>query len=252
MMVRQHGHGNVKETVGKRKRLRARRNARCGILRALGAHDLRRLDGGHAAIGRLIGAGSRPNVQDRSRVPERLPDARRNPGIGASLTAVGLPDRVVERASAGVCGHEQSIADILGPSKPAPHRPRTTRSSLRGSAGFSFLTRPQKRQPHPCRKGGKTEACARPAADLRTIRGGVVRPCPGGHNRLLLCAPGRMIATCQHLGMSEHDSFEDRVRALADQISRSMQRMADVDLEQLAEGYGVDVPAPRPAPPASG
>lgn len=54
------------------------------------------------------------------------------------------------------------------------------------------------------------------------------------------------------VGMSEHDSFEDRVRALADQISRSMQRMAEVDLEQLAEGYGVDVDRARTAASAAG
>jgi hypothetical protein len=54
------------------------------------------------------------------------------------------------------------------------------------------------------------------------------------------------------VGMSEHDSFEDRVRAIADQISRSMQRMADVDLEQLAEGYGFDVDRARTAASAAG
>jgi len=47
--------------------------------------------------------------------------------------------------------------------------------------------------------------------------------------------------------MSEHDSFEERVRAIADQISRSMQRISEVDLEQLAEGYGVDVDRARSA-----
>jgi hypothetical protein len=52
--------------------------------------------------------------------------------------------------------------------------------------------------------------------------------------------------------MSEHDSFEDRVRAIADQISQSMQRMADVDLEQLAEGYGVDVDRARATASAAG
>lgn len=52
--------------------------------------------------------------------------------------------------------------------------------------------------------------------------------------------------------MSEHDSFEERVRALADQISQSMQRLADVDLEQLAEGYGVDVDRARTAASAAG
>jgi hypothetical protein len=52
--------------------------------------------------------------------------------------------------------------------------------------------------------------------------------------------------------MSEHDSFEDRMRALADQISRSMQRIADVDLERLAEDYGVDVDRARNVANAAG
>ncbi len=46
--------------------------------------------------------------------------------------------------------------------------------------------------------------------------------------------------------MSEHDdSFEARVRAIADQISRSMQRIGDVDLEQVAQDYGLDVDRAR-------
>jgi hypothetical protein len=54
------------------------------------------------------------------------------------------------------------------------------------------------------------------------------------------------------VGMSEHDSFEDRMRAIADQVSRSMQRMADVDLEALAEGYGIDPDRARTAARAAG
>lgn len=42
------------------------------------------------------------------------------------------------------------------------------------------------------------------------------------------------------------------MRALADQISRSMQRMADADLERLAEGYGVDPERARTAARAAG
>lgn len=52
--------------------------------------------------------------------------------------------------------------------------------------------------------------------------------------------------------MSEHDSFEERVRAIADQISRSMQRMEDLDLEQVAESYGVDVDRARNVANAAG
>jgi hypothetical protein len=48
------------------------------------------------------------------------------------------------------------------------------------------------------------------------------------------------------------DSFEQRVRAIADQISRSMERIADLDLEQFAEGYGVDVDRARSVANAAG
>src|SRR5947207_15618094 len=45
--------------------------------------------------------------------------------------------------------------------------------------------------------------------------------------------------------MSEYDSFEDRLRAMADQISRSLQHVSEVDLEELAERYGVDADRAR-------
>ncbi len=45
--------------------------------------------------------------------------------------------------------------------------------------------------------------------------------------------------------MSEHDDFEERLRAIAEQISRSMERMSEVDLDNLAESYGVDVDRAR-------
>ena len=44
--------------------------------------------------------------------------------------------------------------------------------------------------------------------------------------------------SCHHHGMSEHYSFEDRLRALADQVSQSVRRMSEVDVEKLAEMYG--------------
>jgi hypothetical protein len=52
--------------------------------------------------------------------------------------------------------------------------------------------------------------------------------------------------------MSEHESFEDRLRAMADQISRSVQRMSEVDLEELAERYGVDADRARTFADAAG
>jgi hypothetical protein len=52
--------------------------------------------------------------------------------------------------------------------------------------------------------------------------------------------------------MSEHDNFEDRLRALADQVSRSLQRVSEVDLEELAERYGVDADRARTLADAAG
>lgn len=85
-------------------------------------------------------------------------------------------------------------------------------------------------------------------ANLR--RSSVARP---GH-----CRPARGIGSSRRRQpvkishMSEHDSFEERVRAIADQISRSMQRMEDIDLEQVAESYGVDVDRARTVANAAG
>ncbi len=46
--------------------------------------------------------------------------------------------------------------------------------------------------------------------------------------------------------MSEHDSFEDRLRAMADQISQSVRRMSDdVDLEEFADRFGIDAERAR-------
>ncbi len=52
--------------------------------------------------------------------------------------------------------------------------------------------------------------------------------------------------------MSEHESFEDRLRAMADQISRSVQRMSEVDLEEIAERYGLDADRARSFADAAG
>ncbi|MGH2896117.1 MAG: hypothetical protein ACRDPM_23010 [Solirubrobacteraceae bacterium] len=45
--------------------------------------------------------------------------------------------------------------------------------------------------------------------------------------------------------MSEYDSFEDRLRAMADEINRSVQRMSEVDLEGLVGRYGIDADRAR-------
>ena len=53
-------------------------------------------------------------------------------------------------------------------------------------------------------------------------------------------------------GMSEHDSFEDRLRAIADQISQSVQRMSEVDLDEVGERYGIDAERARAFADAAG
>ena len=45
--------------------------------------------------------------------------------------------------------------------------------------------------------------------------------------------------------MSDHDSFEERLRAIADEISRSVQRISELDLDELSHRYGVDADRAR-------
>ena len=45
--------------------------------------------------------------------------------------------------------------------------------------------------------------------------------------------------------MSDNDSFEERLRAIADEISRSVQRISEFDLEEFSQRYGVDVDRAR-------
>ncbi len=52
--------------------------------------------------------------------------------------------------------------------------------------------------------------------------------------------------------MSDHDSFEDRLQEIAEQISRSMQRLSEVDLEELADRVGIDADQARAVAGAAG
>jgi hypothetical protein len=45
--------------------------------------------------------------------------------------------------------------------------------------------------------------------------------------------------------MSDHDSFEDRLRAIADEIGRSVQRFSELDMDELSQRYGVDADRAR-------
>lgn len=52
--------------------------------------------------------------------------------------------------------------------------------------------------------------------------------------------------------MSDHDSFEDRLRALGEEISRSVQRISELDMEELSQRYGVDADGARAFADAAG
>jgi hypothetical protein len=52
--------------------------------------------------------------------------------------------------------------------------------------------------------------------------------------------------------MSDYDSFEDRLRAIADEISRSVQRISELDMEELSQRYGVDANGARAFADAAG
>lgn len=52
--------------------------------------------------------------------------------------------------------------------------------------------------------------------------------------------------------MSDHDSFEDRLRAIAEEISRSVQHISELDMEELSERYGVDPDRARAFADAAG
>jgi hypothetical protein len=52
--------------------------------------------------------------------------------------------------------------------------------------------------------------------------------------------------------MSEYDSFEDRLRAMADQIGESVRRMSDLDFEEFADRYGIDADRARGFADAAG
>jgi hypothetical protein len=52
--------------------------------------------------------------------------------------------------------------------------------------------------------------------------------------------------------MSDHDNFEDRLRAIADEISRSVERFSELDMEELSQRYGVDADRARAFADAAG
>jgi hypothetical protein len=52
--------------------------------------------------------------------------------------------------------------------------------------------------------------------------------------------------------MSDYDNFEARLRAIAEEISKSVQRISEGDMEELSQRYGVDVERARAFADAAG
>lgn len=63
---------------------------------------------------------------------------------------------------------------------------------------------------------------------------------------------GHHAAPAKMWSMSDDDSFENRLRAIADEISRSVQRISELDLEELSQRYGVDADRARAFADAAG
>jgi hypothetical protein len=82
-------HRGVEGVVVERERLRARVDRRRGAGRTLCAHRRARLDREQPAVGGLVGAGARADVQHRLRVAESGVDARGDPRVSAALPRVG-------------------------------------------------------------------------------------------------------------------------------------------------------------------
>ena len=82
-MVNRHArHRGVEDAVIERKIVGGGSDRRSRSSGPLGAHRRARLDSQQPAIQRLVGARARPHVDHGARVPERLMDARCDPGIG--------------------------------------------------------------------------------------------------------------------------------------------------------------------------
>ena len=52
--------------------------------------------------------------------------------------------------------------------------------------------------------------------------------------------------------MSDYDSFEARLRAIAEEVGRSMQRISEFDIDELSQRYGVDADRARAFTDAAG
>ena len=85
----QHGHHRAEGAVSERERFGNRAHRRRGVLRALGDHDRRWLDGHDRPVPRLVRPGARPHVQHAVRVADRR--GQRRSDLRLLAQAAGVP-----------------------------------------------------------------------------------------------------------------------------------------------------------------
>jgi hypothetical protein len=97
MVVAEDRHRRVDARIGQRERLGRGLDRRRGPDRALGDHHGGGLDRHEPAAGRLVGAGSRADVDHGDRVAQRVVDQAGDPRVRVAGGRVGAADGVVER-----------------------------------------------------------------------------------------------------------------------------------------------------------
>ena len=91
-----HSHRGVEGLVIERQVLGRSGQARRRVREALRTHERRRFHREDVAVGRLVGPGARPDVQDGPGIAERSPDPRSDARFGAPGHGVGGSDGVVQ------------------------------------------------------------------------------------------------------------------------------------------------------------
>ena len=156
-------------------------------------------------------------------------------GLGWSAAGVALSDdtlvRVRERGALPLAADAPDPAALQGALASA----RSELGSVDAIVNAVTASRPPRTGPFG---GGPLSE-----ADLAAFRGWTVAVAIGG------CRKGPATPTCNHSGMCEdepnYESFEERVRSIARELSRSAERMAQIDFDEVAESFGVDATRAR-------
>src|SRR5699024_5528651 len=99
LMDAEGGHRGIEVAVGEGELLGGRIHGAGQMLRALGAHRGRGLDGGDLAALRLVGAGAGTDVEHGAGLAERIGDHGRDPRVRAAISRVRGADGSVVRVT---------------------------------------------------------------------------------------------------------------------------------------------------------